>query len=268
MKKVTASLILLLFALSFVVALQAQDSREVRKTGAFEQNGRVSVDTYKGTIQILAWDRPEIEIVARIEADGWERHAREKVEDTEIRVDLSSHSARIKTDYDRLKDRHDGFWGIFGGNNTDNLPLVHYIIKVPRTTSLDIKDYKSQTEVNDLESEVNIETYKGEVNITRLSGSVSVETYKGEARVGFARLSGRSRFQTYKGTIDVGLPRGKGFELDADIGRHGNLDSDFSFERHSRQKRNSDTEIRTALNGGGPLVQLKTEHGTIRLLER
>jgi hypothetical protein len=268
MKKVTASLFLFLFVLSFVIALQAQESREVRKTGVFEQKGRVSVDTYKGSIKILTWDKPEIEIVARIESDGPERHARERVEDTEIRIDLSSHSARIRTDYDRLKNRHDGFLGIFGGNDSDNLPLVRYTIKVPRTTSLDIKDYKSHTEIDDLESDVNIETYKGEIDIARLSGSVSVETYKGEARIGFVRLGGRSRFETYKGKVDIGLPRGKGFELDADIGRHGNLDSDFSIERHGRQNRNRDTEIRTTLNGGGPLVQLKTEHGTIRLLER
>jgi hypothetical protein len=268
MRKTTSSFFLLFLVLSFAIFLQAQDSREVRKTGEFGQNGRLSIDTYKGSIKVLTWDKSEIEIVARIEPDGWDRHSRERVEDTEIRIDLSSNSARIKTDYDRVRDRHSSFFGIFGDDNSGNLPLVHYTIKVPKTTSLRIKDYKSKTEVNDLESDIDIETYKGEVEVGRLSGSIALDTYKGEARIAFARLDGKSRFETYKGTVDISLPRGKGFELDADIGRHGSFDSDFAVDRNRHRNRSSDTEIRSEINGGGPLVRLKTDHGTIRLLER
>jgi len=268
MNKVVSSFSPLLLILLFVISVQAQDSREVRKSGQFGPNGRVSVDTYKGSIKVFTWDKPEIEIVARIESDGWDRHSRERVEDTEIRIDLSSHSARIKTDYDRMRDRHSGFLGMFVGDHSGNYPLVHYTIRVPKSTNLEIKDYKSRTEVNGLESDVNIETYKGEVEVEKLSGSLALETYKGDVRIAFARLGGRSRFETYKGTIDISLPRGKGFELDADIGRHGSFDSDFVFEKNRRENRRKDMEVRSAVNGGGPLVQLKTDHGTIRLLER
>ena len=268
MAKVPSSVSLLFLVLLFVLSSQAQDPREVRKSGEFGKNGRVSIDTYKGTIKVFAWDKSEIEIVARIESDGSDRHSRERVEGTEIRIDLSSQSARIKTDYERVKDRHSGFLGMFVGDDSGNLPLVHYTIKVPKTTNLDIKDYKSRTEVNDLESDVKIETYKGEVEVGRLSGSLTLETYKGDVRIDFARLNGSSRFETYKGTVEISLPRGKGFELDADIGRHGSFDSDFAFEKNRRQDRRKDMEVRSAVNGGGPLVRLKTDHGTIRLLER
>jgi hypothetical protein len=267
MTKVGSSFTLLILILSFSFSILAQDSREVRKSGEFDQNGRVSIDTYKGSIRVSTWNKSEIEIVARIESDGSDRHSREQVEDTEIRIDLSSHSARIKTDYDRAKNRHHRFFGLFVGDDSDNLPLVHYNIKVPKTTKVEIKDYKSRTEVTDLESEVNIETYKGEVDVARLSGSLDIETYKGEVRAGFTRLNGRSRFETYKGSIDISLPRGKGFELDADIGRHGSFDSEFALEK-KRHDRRSDTALRSAVNGGGPVVRLKTDHGTIRLLER
>ena len=268
MTKVTSSVsILLLLVLSFALSVLAQDSREVRKSGEFDQNGRVSIDTYKGSIHVSTWNKSEIEIVARIESDGSDRHSREQVNDTEIRIDLSSHSARIKTDYDRVRNRHRRFLGLFVGDDSDNLPMVHYTIKVPKTTKLEIKDYKSRTDLADLESDVNIETYKGEVEVARLSGSLELETYKGEVRATFTRLSRRSRFETYKGTIDISLPRGNGFELDADIGRHGSFESDFAFERN-HQDRRSNMTVRSAVNGGGPLVRLKTDHGTIRLLER
>ena len=268
MKKVASSTSLLFLVLLFVISVQAQNSREVRKSGEFGQNGRVSIDTYKGSIKVLTWDKSEIEILARIGSDGLDRHSRERVENTEIRIDLSAHSARIKTDYDRVRDRHSGFLGIFVGDESGNLPLVHYTIKVPKTTNLEIKDYKSRTEVDGLESDVNIETYKGEVEVERLSGSFALETYKGDVKIAFARLSGKSRFETYKGSIEISLPRGKGFELDADIGRHGSFDSDFAFENKRRQDRRTDMEVRSPINGGGPLVRLKTDHGTIRLLER
>jgi hypothetical protein len=265
----SASVFSLLFLLlTFPLVGVAQDFREVRKSGEFSQNGRLSIDTYKGSIKVVTWEKPEIEILARIEADGRDRRSREKVEDTEIRIDLSSHSARIKTNYERVRDRHRGFLGIFVGDDSDNMPFVHYTVKVPKTTNLEIKDYKSRTEVNDLESDVNIETYKGEVEVGRLLGSLVLETYKGEVRVGFARLRGESRFETYKGSIDITLPRGKGFELDADIGRHASFDSDFPLGEKRRQDRRRDSKVRSAVNGGGSLVRLKTDHGTIRLLDQ
>jgi hypothetical protein len=267
MSKVYSSFSLLLLVLSFTFSVLTQNSKEVRKSGAFDQNGRVSIDTYKGSIRVSTWNKPEIEILARIESDGSDRHSREQVDDTEIRIDLSSHSARIKTDYDRSRNRHRGFLGLVVGDDSDNLPLVHYTIKVPKTVKIEIKDYKSRTELTDLEADVNIETYKGEVEVARLSGSLDLETYKGEVRAAFSRLGGRSRFETYKGSIDISLPRGKGFELDADIGRHGSFESEFALDRN-RHDRRRDTAVRSAVNGGGPLVRLKTDHGTIRLLER
>jgi hypothetical protein len=267
MSKVSSIFSILLFIVAFSIPAQAQDTKEVRKSAQFGQNGRVLVDTYKGSIRISPWDRPEIEIVARVESDGWDRRSRERVEATDIRIDISSNSARIKTDYDEVNQHRDGFLGIFGGDS-GSLPFVHYTIKVPRTTNIEIKDYKSKTELNDLQSDVEIETYKGEVEIGRLTGSLALETYKGDVRVDIANLKSRSRFETYKGNIEITLPRGKGFVLDADIGRHGSFDSDFALERSRRRDRRSDMELRSPVNGGGPVVRVKTDHGTIRLLER
>ncbi len=267
MKK-ASSFSYLLLTLFFVSLIQAQDSREVRKSGEFGQNGRLSIDTYKGTIRVITWEKSAIEIVARIESDGWDRRSQERVEDTEIRIDLSSNSARIKTDYDRVRNRHRGLLDMFRGDDSGALPLVHYTIRVPKTTNVEIKDYKSRTEVDALESDVSIHTYKGEVEVGRLSGSLALETYKGEVKVGFARLLGKSRFETYKGTIDISLPRGQGFELDADIGRHASFDSDFPLGQNRSKDRRRNAEVRSAVNGGGPLVRLKTDHGTIRLLEQ
>jgi hypothetical protein len=243
-----------------------QETKEVRKSGPLNPDGKVYVDTYKGSITVTTWDKAEIDIYAKIEPDGFDRYAEEKVQDTEIRTSLSSSSVRIKTDYDHVR-QHSSFWGIFDGE-TGSLPFVHYTIKMPRTARLVIKDYKSETNVTDLRSDADIETYKGEVKVMNLEGSLVLETYKGEVTVDFASLKGRSRFETYKGQIEVRFPKGTGFDLDADIGRRGDFSNEFEGESRYRSKRDRDAEYQTSVNGGGPLVLLKTTKGSIRLAQR
>lgn len=244
-----------------------QETKEVKKSGALRADGRVYIDTYKGSITITTWDKAEIDVSAKVEADGYDRYAEEKVQDTQIRIDVNSSSARIKSDYDRVRNHHNGFWGIFDGD-TGSLPYVHYTIKMPRTARLVIKDYKSDTKVADLHSDADIETYKGKVEVTNLEGSLALETYKGEVWVDFANLKGRSRFETYKGDIEVKLPKDKGFELDADIGRKADFHNEFGVESRNRSKRYDDDDYQATVNGGGPLVSLKTTKGTIRLAQR
>ncbi|MCX6133396.1 MAG: DUF4097 family beta strand repeat-containing protein [Ignavibacteriales bacterium] len=267
MKHSCPAFLTLILILVLLTSAIAQESREVRKSGPFGANGRISVDTYKGSITILPWEKSEIEIHAVIEADGSDRYEREMVQDTDVRIDLTSGSARIKTDYEHAKRRHRGFLGLFG-ESSDNLPSVYYTIKVPRSTRVSIKDYKSKTTIEDLQADVDIETYKGEVSMSRLSGGLELKTYKGEAHVAFADLSGRSRVETYKGEIELSIPRGRGFDLEASIGKHARLVSDFEKVRDRDTDRRRGYEARTSVNGGGPLLRVKSDHGTVRVRER
>ncbi len=268
MKRFPAVLLVLLLNVFLVALLSAQETKEVRKSGPLSADGRVYVDTYKGEIKVTGWDKPEFEIVARVEADDERgRYAEEKVQDTEIRIDASASSVRIKTDYARVERRHHSFWDLFDGNS-GNLPLVYYTIKMPRTAQLVIKDYKSETTVSDLRSDVEIETYKGEVQVNNLDGGLALETYKGEVRADFAKLTRRSRFETYKGEIHIKVPKGQGMDVDADIGRRARFDSDFDIRDRYRSRYREDYDFRTSVNGGGPVLRLKTEKGTIQLLER
>jgi hypothetical protein len=268
MKRFPAALILSLVSIFLAASLHAQETKEVRKSGPLSADGRVSVDTYKGSISVTGWDKPEFEISALVEADDERgRDAAEKVQDTEIRIDASSSSVRIKTDYDKVNRRHHSFWDLFDGNS-GNLPLVHYTIKMPRTAQLVIKDYKSKTNVSDLRADVEIETYKGRVEVNDLDGGLMLETYKGEVWADFAKLARRSRFETYKGEIQIKVPKGQGMDVDADIGRRARFDSDFDIAERYRSRHREDYDFRTSVNGGGPLLRLKTDKGTIRLLER
>lgn len=244
----------------------AQESREIRKTVPLKDGGMVSIDTYKGSIDIESWDRMEVDISVRIESDEFSPEDDEKVQDTEILIDVTSSGVRIKTDYDKVKKSH-SFWGIFEGD-FGNLPMVHYTIKMPVKARLKIKDYKSTTSIGELRSKIDLYTYKGEVEIKDLTGGLELETYKGDCLIRFAKLAERSTFETYKGTIEIVLPSASAFELDADIGKRGSLDSDFTLRSRVRGRNGDDNSYRGSINGGGPLLRLSTYKGEFRLLQR
>jgi hypothetical protein len=43
----------------------AADFKEFKQTVPMDANGRFTLDTYKGTIRITAWDQPQVDIQAR-----------------------------------------------------------------------------------------------------------------------------------------------------------------------------------------------------------
>ncbi len=260
-------------ALIWVPLSFGQESREVRKTVPLNADGRVTIDTYKGSITVTTWEKAEVEIYAKIEADEEfmsRRAGEEKVRDTEIRIDNSAREVSIRSDYDHLK-KHSSFWGIFDGD-TGNLPYVHYTIKMPKTASLNVKDYKSETSVTDLKSDITLNTYKGVVKILGVEGGVNLETYKGDVRVEYVALGRSNHFETYKGEIEIVIPRKSGFELDANVSSKGDLRSDFDIQERfqsskSRRDRHRDKEYNGTINGGGPVLRLETTKGTYRLRE-
>ncbi len=256
----------ILCALLFSTAsVLAQEMREVKKTVELNKTGEVTIDTYKGSITIETWDKPQVEIYAKIEPDGWDRHDREKVRDTEIRIHDSPEHVSIETDYDALKSHSSWFFGLFG-DDEGSLPFVHYTITMPSTARLHIKDYKSESKISDLNASMEMNTYKGKVSIRNFEGSIDLETYKGEIRTDFAKLTGDSRFETYKGSIDITLPKGAGFEFAGDIGRRADFNSDFDLSVKGRHR--SAERYSGPVNGGGPLLRVNTEKGVVRLKEK
>jgi len=247
----------------------SQETREVRKTVPLNRDGRVSIDTYKGSVKVETWEKSEVEIVATIEAEDWGRYSDDKVRETEIKISDSPGSVRIQTDYDGIRKRSGSFWGIFNGD-TGSLPYVHYVIKMPSTAALRIKDYKSEVDIRNLAARIDLNTYKGSVDVTGLSGAMDLETYKGTCRIEFSSFPSASSFETYKGDIDLVFPQSAGFTLDADLGRRGDFDSDFSLasSRTSRSRSKNRSSYDGDVNGGGPTLRLRTDKGNFRVLHK
>ncbi len=258
---VSAIILLILIAMQPV---WAQKSRTLEKSFSLDKNGRVSIDNYKGSITIETWNREQVNIRVKIEADRNDRYTDEKVKYTEIQISDTRKSLRIKTDYDAMRDKLSSFRRMFSGD-VGNMPYVHYSIKMPATADLKIEDYKSECEIRDIHAYVEFETYKGSLHLRGLEGGIDLETYKGEIKVYFNEFSRRSSFETYKGEIDISLPARARFDLNANLGRRAELDSDFELKTSFRGRRRDDTSFRAEVNGGGTQLKIETEKGEIRL---
>jgi len=241
-----------------LLALQAQDKKVIDKTFSLNKDGVVEIDTYKGSIKITTWDKAEIKINVVIEADGWGRDDKDKVEATEIIFNNSASRVSMKTKY----DEHSSFWGNSGSN-----PMVHYTITMPKTAELEVNDYKSETNISGINANIVFETYKGSVFIKDLVGSIDLETYKGDVEVEFSKLLKDSKFESYKGRIDVKLPADAKFSVDAELDDKGDFDSDFELKSNQRRRRD-DEYIRGDVNGGGPFLEFTTYKGDFRILKK
>ena len=255
------------FAVSALLALPAAgvSSRDVSKALLLAAGESVRVDTYKGSIRITPWDRAELAVEARITPDdscGSDKDQKKWMDATRVVVEPSGGGVRIASDYDELG----ASWNFFG--SCTSRPFVHYRISLPRTATLKIHDYKSDTDVKDFAGRLTLDTYKGTASLTGLSGALDLQTYKGEVRAAFESLSGDVRVETYKGDVILTLPSKAGFELRADAGRRGEIASDFVGTAPARSSRHSGLRSSATVNGGGPKVALSTEKGRLAIRAR
>lgn len=253
------------FAFSTLLALPAAaglPSKEVSKTLPLGPGEAVRVETYKGSVKVTTWDRAEVAVEARVEADpdcGGESQQARWVDQTRVAIEKSAAGVSIVSDYGRL----DEITGWFTGCTAR--PFVRYTIRMPKGAPLSIKDYKSGLVVKGLEADLAIETYKGTADVAGLAGGLRVETYKGQVRAVLTRLATDVRAETYKGSIVLRVPESSSFRLSAAAGRRGDFACDFPAPASSRSSGRRSLNVQGDVNGGGPRVTLKTDKGRLEL---
>ena len=240
-------------------AAAAGATKEVSRTIPLAADGTLTIDTYKGSVTLSTWDRSEVSLKARIEPDGDCATSDEDVQRTEVEVSASARDVRIHSDYSRVPS-HPFTWGDCGSR-----PFVHYELKMPRTASLRLKDYKSTSKIDGVAADVEIETYKGTVRATRLAGALKIQTYKGDVDAELLGVKNGVKLETYKGSIDLSLPRNSRFTASGET-RKGELEAE-TFGLTTRALSHHGARLSGDVNGGGPSVSLETYKGTIRLKE-
>ena len=261
---------------------------------------RLSVENFNGSVEILGWDEPSIEVTGVKYASTEELLKTMKVE---------AHEMGSLTELRTL--RQDSFRGNRG---------ARYLIRAPRKTIVDrVVSSNGSVRVHDMTSAANVHTSNGPIRIENVSGGVEAVTSNGSidldtvaGRLNLHTSNGRIRAEyitgqceaetsngavtlrfkdapdgpthvrtsngsvelallqspkddiraeTSNGSISVELPVGASAHINARTSNSVSSDFDVTGNVFDREKHHLEGNI----GGGGPLIDLSTHNGGMHL---
>lgn len=210
--------------------------------------GALEVDAGpNGGIEVVGWDRDEIRVIARIQANGEDEAAARRVAG-EVNVRVAD---RIEADGPRARRRDGEHWS------------VSYQIQVPRGTRLALEASNGGIRLDGLSGDVDAVTTNGGLSVRGGAGRIRGQTTNGGIRV---ELTGRTwagaglDLRSTNGGVTIRVPDGYSAELQAGT-VNGGMDLDFPVTVQGRVNRT----IRTTLGQGGPLIRAMTTNGGVSL---
>jgi hypothetical protein len=269
-----------LAVLSFVLVATpaAAQSKSFERTVPLTPGGVLALDAMKGSVKLSSWDRPEVEIRARVEADrpswGSDQERRAAVEATTVDVEATSTGVRVRSNYAAVA----GSRGWFG--ESVGLPKIHYEIRAPRQLDLRLDVDRSPLDLTGFDGRVDLDADRSVVTAADLSGALRLSIDRGgmstfrnfrgslivdadrtDLRLDLVHLDAESRIEVNRGDFDVALAERQGVALEAQLSRR----ADFESARAIQSKRRSRRGISGAINGGGPRLVILADRGRVRL---
>jgi len=252
-------LILLGAFIQFSFASTAKET--FKKTISFDQGGFLSLSNTNGDVDVVAWDKSEVEIVAyKVVKSGDRETAVKLMEYLKIEIRESDDEIIIETDFP--KESGSGFFGwLFDGNH--NSFSVKYELKVPAEIDLNIHTTNGGVEVEDVAGRLRLESTNGGIVGRDIRGLTRCRTTNGSIKVAFAEVSGEDEitFKTTNGSIKLYLP--ESFGADAELKTtNGHIESDFPLSGSSRRSRKN---FSGTINNGSNELSCSTTNGNIGL---
>ncbi len=243
---VFAALIAMILAPSAQAVTGANVTEEFHKTVPLNANGRVSLENINGNVEIMGWEKGEVQIDAVKSARDQQR-----LDEARIEVEGSGDSVRIRTRYPE------------GGTNNDPAS-VHYTLHVPAGAQLDkINMVNGSLNVSLVLGEVNANLVNGKLTAHDLSGRAEFSTVNGSSNVEFRTLTNVSevRISAVNGSINLILPASPNAEISAST-VNGSIKTDFPIQVEGRfmGRRMSGT-----LGSGGTRIELSNVNGSTHI---
>lgn len=273
MKRMIALSLFLLLALALPIAGQ---TREFRQAVAFQPGGELVFDTDKGSVKLIAWERAEVAIYARIEppdevdAD----YARRAVEAAQVEIAGDARHLSIRSNFEAVPNLSNRW-----GGHDHRTPHIHYEISAPRslnlrltadrsrvnlqgfTGRLQLQTDRSPVEARDLAGEVQIKVDRGEVRLDALRGSLSLNTDRTNSRIAAFAIEGDSRLHVSRGEVEMSVPEAQRLSVSARTGRRETFRSDFPLTTRSF----NNEQIEGTINGGGPRLSVAGDRSQVYL---
>jgi hypothetical protein len=146
-------------------------------------------------------------------------------------------------------------------------------LEVPLASSAKVSTVNGKIEVRGLTGELELHNTTGRIVANEVSGPVSASTVNGRVVAELSATPAREEmaFSTLNGDVDVTLPEGFGADLTLSSD-NGSIYSDFELVvgagEQPPSRRRVGKKVNGRINGGGPMMMLRTFNGDIMLHER
>jgi hypothetical protein len=216
--------------------------------------GEVRIGNGNGSIEVEAVDGSTVEVRAeRIAKAATDTGAQELLPRITIKEDVKPDRVSIETE--RMS-------GIMLGANFE----VRYHVRAPKAAVIDLTNTNGAVLVTGSSGRVTAKTTNGSVTTRNLTGAVDAHTTNGSVNVDVASVgSGRIALRTTNGSVTLRVPDNAKADVLATWTNGGiNVSDDVKMDVTERSRRRFEGKI----NGGGPLIELQTTNGGIRIRPR
>ena len=265
---------------------------------ALEPDARLTLDTSRGSVELSSWDRPAVEVRARIAPPSQvdDACAREAVE--AVVIDVRQRDGAVDVRTDRSEAPRCGWLRVLGQQRA--LARVHYEIRAPRELELDLDINRADTtlagfrgrirlEVNrsrleaaDLTGTIRIDLNRGQLDahglggtlridlnrsrgdLSEVHGKLHIDANRTDVALRSIRIDADSRVEINRGDVDLELVAGQTLTVDGRT-RRSDITSDVPA---AVLQRSDDNGYAALINGGGPRLRIDANRGRVRLRSR
>ena len=226
-------------------------------------NGRLAVESFNGSIEVTGWDQDTVDISGTKYGP-----TQEAADNLQVSVDHAPSAVTIRVMRPSMRLHNEG---------------ARLVIKVPRHAILDrLTSSNGSIRTIDGAGPSRLHTSNGSIQVTGLAGRLEAQTSNGRVTAELTSADGPVRVETSNGSVELNLPQ----KFDDEVRAHTSngsitlraserLNARLS-ARTSNGKITSDFDMRTSgeisrhrmegvLGAGGPLIDLSTSNGGIRI---
>jgi hypothetical protein len=237
---------LIVFSAAAICGAPAQARQQAyEKTVPLAAGGSLHLENVNGSVDVRAWDRPEVQIYAV------KRATRSDEDLSLVNIDVDAALGRVN-----IVTRYPADQGVDVS--------VDYRIRVPRRVLLEnVSTVNGTIHVTDVDGGGKLRTVNGDVDVVDCAGGFSAHTTNGdiheELRVITAKAS--VELESMNGSVLVALPANAAVDLDAQ-----SLNGDFRTEKPLMMNGAfSPGSFRGKLGGGGSPLRIRTVNGAIQI---
>ncbi len=278
----------------------ARHSRDFHYNFPMQTGGRLNVEGFNGTIEITPWDQPSVDISGTKHAPSDSQVDAFKIDVDHTPTSVSIHAARqydwhgsygvrftIKVPRGTVLDRvvtSNGAIHAVEGVGPSRFKSSNGAIRAEKFRgSLDAATSNGPIELDDVQGDVTAHSSNGHIHADAIRGAFDAETSNSGIKAELLKVDHEVRAETRNGSIDLMLPSGLANGVRAHtnnssitirlvdpvnvrISAHtsnSSVTSEFDARTHGELRRN---EFEGSIGAGGPLLDLTSSNGAIRIV--